>query len=101
MANLEAAFAGESMALIQYRYFAKICREMGDLATAEVFEHTCDQEVLHAFGHLDLLYPKSRLSRLGQSQRAPCPSVPSALEPLGGLSSNLRPIYFSSIQESS
>jgi rubrerythrin len=62
MANLEAAFAGESMAHIKYRYFAKICREMGDIATAEVFEQTADQEVLHAFGHLDLLYPKSTLS---------------------------------------
>jgi len=62
MANLEAAFAGESMAHIKYLYFAKICREMGDLATAEVFEKTADQEVLHAFGHLDLLYPKSTLT---------------------------------------
>ena len=62
MANLEAAFAGESMAHIKYRYFAKICREMGDLQTAEIFEQTADQEVMHAFGHLDLLYPKSSLS---------------------------------------
>lgn len=62
MANLEAAFAGESMAHIKYRYFAQVCREMGDIATAEVFEQTADQEVLHAFGHLDLLYPKASLS---------------------------------------
>ena len=32
--NLEAAFAGESMAHIKYRYFAKLCREMGDEETA-------------------------------------------------------------------
>ncbi|MEY2995084.1 MAG: hypothetical protein RL357_2019 [Pseudomonadota bacterium] len=60
--NLEAAFAGESMAHIKYRYFAKIAREMGDESTAKIFEDTADQEVMHAFGHLDLLYPKSKLT---------------------------------------
>ena len=60
--NLEAAFAGESMAHIKYRYFAKIAREQGDEATAKAFEETADQEVMHAFGHLDLLYPKSTLT---------------------------------------
>ena len=59
--NLEAALAGESMAHIKYRYFARICRAMGDEQTAEVFERTAEQEVAHAFGHLDLLYPQSRL----------------------------------------
>jgi rubrerythrin len=62
MANLEAAFAGESMAHIKYRYFAKIAREMGDETTARTFEETADQEVMHAFGHLDLLYPKATLT---------------------------------------
>src|SRR3954468_18796554 len=60
--NLEAAFAGESMAHIKYRYFAKLAREAGDEATAKVFEDTADQEVQHAFGHLDLLYPKDQLT---------------------------------------
>jgi len=60
--NLEAAFAGESMAHIKYRYFAKLARAAGDEATARVFEETADQEVQHAFGHLDLLYPKTDLS---------------------------------------
>jgi rubrerythrin len=60
--NLEAAFAGESMAHIKYRYFAKLARESGDEASARVFEETADQEVQHAFGHLDLLYPKSKLT---------------------------------------
>ncbi len=60
--NLEAAFAGESMAHIKYRYFAKLARELGDAETARIFEETADQEVQHAFGHLDLLYPKSRLT---------------------------------------
>ena len=54
--NLEAAFAGESMAHIKYRYFAKLCRAAGDEATAKVFESTADQELLHAFGHAELLF---------------------------------------------
>ena len=62
MANLESAFAGESMAHIKYRYFAKLAREMGDEATAQTFEATADQEVMHAFGHLDLLYPKASMT---------------------------------------
>jgi rubrerythrin len=62
MANLESAFAGESMAHIKYRYFAKICRELGDPASAAVFEETAHQEALHAFSHLDLLYPKNTLT---------------------------------------
>ncbi len=60
--NIEAAFAGESMAHIKYMYFAKICRAQGDAATAKVFEETAAQEVQHAFGHLDLLYPQSALT---------------------------------------
>jgi rubrerythrin len=55
--NLEAAFAGESMAHIKYRYFARLARAAGDNDTARVFEQTADQEIMHAFGHLDLLYP--------------------------------------------
>jgi rubrerythrin len=60
--NIESAFAGESMAHIKYRYFAKIARAAGDEATAKVFEQTADQEVQHAFGHLDLLYPADQLT---------------------------------------
>jgi rubrerythrin len=60
--NLEAAFAGESMAHIKYRYFAKLCRAMGDEATAAVFEATAEQEILHAFGHADLLFPKANMT---------------------------------------
>jgi rubrerythrin len=60
--NLEAAFAGESMAHVKYRYFAKLCRAMGDEATAAVFEATADQEILHAFGHADLLFPKANMT---------------------------------------
>jgi rubrerythrin len=62
LANLEAAFAGESMAHIKYRYFAKLAREAGDEETARTFEETANQEVAHAFGHLDLLYPKADMT---------------------------------------
>lgn len=60
--NLEAALAGESMAHIKYRYFARLARAAGDEDTARTFEETADQEVQHAFGHLDLLYPKAELT---------------------------------------
>jgi rubrerythrin len=60
--NIEAAFAGESMAHIKYLYFAKLCRAAGDADTARVFEETAAQEVQHAFGHLDLLYPAADMS---------------------------------------
>lgn len=60
--NLEAAFAGESMAHIKYLYFAKLSREQGDEDTARAFEATASQEVQHAFGHLDLLYPKQDMN---------------------------------------
>ena len=59
--NLESAFAGESMAHIKYRYFAKLARAAGDEETAKIFEATAEQEVMHAFGHLDLLYPASTI----------------------------------------
>jgi rubrerythrin len=60
--NIEAAFAGESMAHIKYLYFAKIARAAGDVETAKVFEETAAQEVQHAFGHLDLLYPPREMT---------------------------------------
>ena len=62
MANLEAAFAGESMAHIKYRYFAKVARAAGDEETARIFEETANQEVQHALGHLDLLYPRAEMT---------------------------------------
>ena len=56
--NLESAFAGESQAHTKYRYFAKIAREEGHEDIAKHFEHTADQELLHAWGHLELLIGK-------------------------------------------
>jgi rubrerythrin len=56
--NLESALAGESQAHIKYRYFAKIAREEGFEDVAKHFEHTANQELLHAWGHLELLIGK-------------------------------------------
>jgi rubrerythrin len=56
--NLESALAGESMAHIKYRYFAKIAREEGFEDVAQHFEQTADQEIKHAWGHLELLIGK-------------------------------------------
>jgi len=56
--NLESALAGESMAHIKYRYFARIAREEGFEDVAKHFEETADQEIKHAWGHLELLIGK-------------------------------------------
>ena len=56
--NLEAALAGESQAHIKYRYFARIAMEEGHEEIAKHFWHTADQELLHAWGHLELLIGK-------------------------------------------
>ena len=61
--NLAAALAGESQAHIKYRYFAKIAREEGFEDIAKHFEHTADQEILHAWGHLELLVGKPSTKR--------------------------------------
>jgi rubrerythrin len=58
MENLADAFAGESQAHTKYRYFAKIAREEGYEEIAKHFEHTADQEILHAWGHLELMIKK-------------------------------------------
>ena len=59
--HIEAAFAGESMTHIKYLYFARVCRAHGDEDSARIFEDTAAQEVQHAFGHMDLLYPREVL----------------------------------------
>jgi rubrerythrin len=60
--NLQDAFAGESMANRKYLYFAKLARQKGDEAVAQLFEETAAQETHHAFGHLEQLYPPDQLS---------------------------------------
>ena len=60
--NLEAAFAGESMANRKYLYFARVAREKGAEEVAKLFEEIAHQETYHAFGHLELLYPAKDMS---------------------------------------
>ncbi|MEJ1363483.1 MAG: rubrerythrin family protein [Candidatus Sedimenticola sp. (ex Thyasira tokunagai)] len=60
--NLEAAFAGESMANRKYLFFARECRKLGADDVAGHFEETARQETAHAFGHLELLYPSGTLT---------------------------------------
>ncbi len=60
--NLEAAFAGESMAYQKYLYFAKLARKKGNEEVARVFEETARHEIGHAEGHLRFLYPEEQLT---------------------------------------
>lgn len=60
--NLNAAFAGESMANRKYLYFAKVARKLGNEEIAKLFEETAHQETGHAFSHLELLYPSKDLT---------------------------------------
>jgi rubrerythrin len=60
--NLEAAFAGESMANRKYLYFAKLARLKGAEDVAALFERTAEEETSHAFGHLAQLYPVETLT---------------------------------------
>lgn len=53
--NLESALAGESQAHIKYLYFAELADEQGYSDVADHFRHTAQQELLHAWGHLELL----------------------------------------------
>ena len=60
--NLEAAFAGESMAYQKYLWFAKIAEKNGDADIAELFRETAKHETRHAEGHLRNLYPMGNFS---------------------------------------
>lgn len=60
--NLEAAFAGESMANRKYLYFARIARSLGAEEVAKLFENTANQETGHAFAHLELMYPSKTMT---------------------------------------
>ena len=60
--NLQAAFAGESMANRKYLYFARVARRLGNEEVARLFEETAHQETGHAFAHLELLYPNSEMT---------------------------------------
>ncbi|MBN1525818.1 MAG: rubrerythrin family protein [Spirochaetales bacterium] len=53
--NLEAAFAGESMARNKYTYFANVARKEGYHYIAKIFEETAFNEMRHAKDHFILL----------------------------------------------
>ena len=53
--NLEAAFAGESMARNKYTFFAKVARKEGYHYIAKLFEETAINEMRHANDHFKLL----------------------------------------------
>lgn len=53
--NLEAAFAGESMARNKYTFFAKVAAKEGYHYIAKLFEETADNEMQHAKEHFKLL----------------------------------------------
>lgn len=61
-ANLEAAFAGESMANRKYLYFARVARKLGDEEVAALFEKTAHEETGHAFSHLELMFASEELT---------------------------------------
>ena len=58
LANLEAAFGGESMANRKYLFFADVARQLGNPELAKLFRDTAAQETEHAFAHFRLLHPE-------------------------------------------
>ncbi|HEY9709930.1 MAG TPA: rubredoxin [Oculatellaceae cyanobacterium] len=56
--NLEAAFAGESMANRKYLFFAEVARKLGYADLSKLFKETANQETEHAFAHFSLLHPE-------------------------------------------
>ncbi len=58
LANLEAAFGGESMANRKYLFFADVAQKLGFKDIAKLFKDTAAQETEHAFAHFRLLHPE-------------------------------------------
>lgn len=56
--NLDAAFAGESMANRKYLFFAEVVRKLGFADLSKLFKETANQETEHAFAHFSLLHPE-------------------------------------------
>lgn len=56
--NLDAAFAGESMANRKYLFFAEVTRKLGLADLSKLFKETANQETEHAFAHFSLLHPE-------------------------------------------
>lgn len=60
--NLEYALSGEAHAFMKYSFFAKQCRKLGDIKTAELFEAVAAQEINHGVGHLEVLMEQEVLT---------------------------------------
>ncbi|MEY4430494.1 MAG: hypothetical protein RLZZ533_430 [Cyanobacteriota bacterium] len=58
LANLEAAFGGESMANRKYLFFSDVAKQLGHNELAKLFRDTANQETEHAFAHFRLLHPE-------------------------------------------
>jgi len=58
LANLEAAFGGESMANRKYLFFAQLAQQLGHKELSRLFKDTATQEPEHAFAHFRLLHPE-------------------------------------------
>lgn len=52
LANLQAAFAGESQANRRYTLFSRIAELEGNLEAKAAFDHAAGEETAHALGHL-------------------------------------------------
>jgi rubrerythrin len=57
-ANLDAAFAGESMANRKYLFFAEVVSQLGMKDLAKLFKETAHQETEHAFAHFRVIHPE-------------------------------------------
>lgn len=57
-ANLDAAFAGESMANRKYLFFAEVVNQLGMKDLAKLFRETANQETEHAFAHFRVIHPE-------------------------------------------
>jgi len=60
--NLDAAFAGESMANRKYLFFADVVGKLGMKDLAKLFKETAAQETEHAFAHFRVLHPELNIS---------------------------------------
>ena len=72
LANLEAAFGGESMANRKYLFFADVAKQLGNSELAKLFRDTAAQETEHAFAHFRLLHPELVIddpARLSDAQK--------------------------------
>jgi len=60
--NLDAAFAGESMANRKYLFFADVVEKLGMKDLAKLFKETAAQETEHAFAHFRVLHPELNIA---------------------------------------